>query len=257
VNAYRIEQLDCILRYHDLPGADPAFVFLHGLGSASSSYFPRAIAHPRLRGRRAVFVDLIGFGYSDAPIDFDYAMETQASIVVDLLASLAISNCTLVGHSMGGSVATLAAAADPTRIGRLVIAEGNLDPGPGAVSGPVTSMTEEAYIASGHARFVEQIRAAGFLDYAGTLQACHPIALHRSAVSLIASRSPTYREHLACLTMPRTYVYGDRNLPTPDVDRLTADGVLIRVLTGSGHDMMVDNPDGFAEIVAEAAETAA
>jgi len=252
MNAYYIDRLGAHLRYHDLPGRDPVLVFLHGLGSASSSYFPRAVAHPRLRDHRAILVDLLGYGYSDRPEAFDYAMEAQAEIVVALLKELGVSASVLVGHSMGGSIAVLVSAAASGLIGRLVVAEGNLDPGPGMVSGPITSMTEEDFVESGHARFVDQIRSAGFPDYAGTLQACDPAALHRSAVSLIAPRRPTYRARLAQLSVPRTFIFGEKNVPNPDTERLTADGVKVRVIPESGHDMMVDNPDGFAEAVADA-----
>jgi pimeloyl-ACP methyl ester carboxylesterase len=197
---------------------------------------------------------LLGFGYSDRPPDFDYGMEAQAEIVIALLRSLGISGCTLVGHSMGGSIAILAAAATSV-VDRLVVAEGNLDPGPGMVSGPITSMTEDEFVATGHAELVEGVRNAGFADFAGTLRVCDPAALQRSAVSLIAPRRPTYRTQLARLAIPRTFIYGDKNLPTSDIDQLEGDGVAVRVLVGSGHDMLVDNPDGFAEIVADVVDT--
>ncbi len=252
MNAHLVERLGSYLRYHDLPGREPALVFLHGLGSASSSYFARAAAHPRLRDHRALLIDLLGFGYSDRPADFDYTMDAQAEIVERLLERANVSRCALVGHSMGGSIAVLTAAAAPGCVEHLIVAEGNLDPGPGMVSGPITSMTEQEFASYGHARFVGQIRNAGFPEYAGTLRACDSVALHRSAVSLIAQRRPAYREHLARLEIPRTFIYGDKNVPSPDVDRLRADGVDVRVLEGSGHDMLVDNPDGFAELVADA-----
>ncbi len=254
MNAYYVEVLGAYMRYHDLPGREPAIVFLHGLGSASSSYFPRAVADPRLQEHRTILIDLLGYGYSDAPDRFDYRMEGQAEIVAALLRSLGISGCALVGHSMGGSIAILVAAATKRIVGRLIVAEGNLDPGPGMVSGPITAMTEEEFVARGHADFVQAMRSAGFPDYAGTVQACDPAALHRSAVSLIAPRRPTYREALARLRLPRTFVYGEKNTPNPDIDRLEGDGVAVRVIPGSGHDMMIDNPDGFAAIIADAIE---
>jgi pimeloyl-ACP methyl ester carboxylesterase len=254
MDAYYVPGLDAYLRYHDLPGRDPVLVFLHGLGSASSSYFPRAVVHPRLRGHRLLLIDLLGYGYSDRPDGFDYTMEGQAEIVVSLLRDLGVSASVLVGHSMGGSIAILVAAAAPRLVGRLIVAEGNLDPGPGMISGQITAMSEEEFVSHGHADFVRAMRDAGFPDYAGTVQACNPAALHRSAVSLIAPRRPTYRDRLARLELPRTFVYGEKNVPNPDVDRLTADGVDVRVIPGSGHDMLVDNPDGFAEAVADAVE---
>lgn len=254
MNAYYVERFRSYLRYHDLPGSDPALVFLHGLGSASSSYFPWAAAHPRLRDHRALLIDLLGHGYSDRPEDYDYTMEGQAEILVSLLRSLGTGACVLIGHSMGGSIAVLVAAVAPDVVGRLVIAEGNLDPGPGVVSGPITSMSETEFVVHGHAKLIEQVRNAGFPDYAGTLQAAAPAGLYRSAASLIAERHPTYREFLARVDLPRTFLFGEENLPDPDVDLLPADGVDVRIIASSGHDMMADNPDGFAEAIADAIE---
>ncbi len=254
MDAYYVAGLDAHMRYHDLPGGDPALVFLHGLGSASSSYFPRAVVHPRLRDNRSLLIDLLGCGYSDRPDDFDYSMESQAELVVSLLRDLGLSGSVLIGHSMGGSLAILIAAAAPRLVRGLIVAEGNLDPGPGMVSGPITAMSEEEFVSHGQDDFVRAMRNAGFADYAGTVRACDPAALHRSARSLIAPRRPTYRDRLARLRLPRTFVYGEKNVPNPDVDRLIADGVDVRVIPGSGHDMVVDNPDGFAEAVADAVE---
>lgn len=58
------------LCYHDLPGAEPARVFIHGLGSASSAEFVWTAAHPLLRENRSILVDPPGFGYSDRPRRF-------------------------------------------------------------------------------------------------------------------------------------------------------------------------------------------
>ena len=252
MDAFYVAKIGAHMRYHDLPGGEPAIVFLHGLGSASSSYFPRAATHPRLRDHRSILVDFLGFGYSDRPDGFEYTMEEQADTVADLLRSSDVASCVLVGHSMGGSIAVLVASSAPELVGRLIVAEGNLDPGPGMVSGPITSMTEEEFVSYGHSKFVEQMRNAGFPEYAGTVRACGPAALHRSAVSLIARRRPTYREQLARLGIPRTFIYGEKNVPNPDIERLIADGIDVRVIPDSGHDMMIDNPDGFAEAVADA-----
>ena len=252
MKAFRIETIGATLRYHDFPGIDPALVFIHGLGDAGSASFPTIVCHPKLAAHRAIVVDLIGFGFSDRPRDFDYRMESQAGIVASLLRSLEIDACTLVGHSMGGAVAILLAAEAPSLVSRLVLAEGNLDPEPGFVSGPITAMPEEEFVDQGYAKFLEVVRRNGFLAYEGALRATAPWGLHRSAASLIADRSPTYREQLVAMTLPRTFLFGDENADDPDVKRLAEDGISVEIIRDAGHDMMGDNPDGFAEAVARA-----
>ncbi|WP_204376858.1 hypothetical protein [Aquitalea pelogenes] len=51
------------LRYHDLPGSGVPLLFVHGLGCAASSDFPRVAADPALAGRRRLLLDLLGAGF--------------------------------------------------------------------------------------------------------------------------------------------------------------------------------------------------
>jgi len=252
VNAFPVSEEASVLRYVDVPGTGPSLVFLHGLGSASSFAFPETALHPRLRSRRSILIDLLGFGYSDRPTAFSYSMKAHAEVVGKLLDHLAIEDAVLVAHSMGGAVAILAAASRPARVGRLVIAEGNLDPEPGIVSGMVARQAEHAYVESGHAEFVAALRAAGFKAYARTVEIASPIAMHRSAVDLIADRSPTFREILYALPMPRRFLISEESKNDPDVERLPRDGIPVSIVAAAGHDMMSDNPGGFAEAVADA-----
>ncbi len=252
MRAFRLPDGEGTLRYHDLPGDAPSLVFLHGLGSASSAAFPRILRHPRLAGHRALLVDLLGFGYSDRPPAWSYTLEAHARTVEALLDALGVRRCILVGHSMGGSIAILVAEARPDLVGNLVVAEGNLEPGPGTVSGPVAAQSEARYVARGHAAMIAAVDRQGFADYAGTLQASDARAMHRSAVSLIAPRDPSLRDRLYALPMPCAYLFGAHSLPDPDVEQLAARRIRVGVVPDAGHDMMGDNPDGFADALAEA-----
>jgi pimeloyl-ACP methyl ester carboxylesterase len=243
MNTLRIDGLDAYLRYHDLPGAEPTLVFLHGLGSASSSCFPRIARDACLVSHRALLVDLLGFGFSDRPSEFSYTMESHAKTVASMLDRLRVKQCVVIGHSMGGSIAILLAASREDLVGNLIVAEANLDPGPGVASGAIASMAEAEFAVDGHRAFIRQLLHAGFGDYAGTVQAADPIALHRSAVSLIANRTPTYRELLNAASIPRTYIFSDESRSDPDVQRLPVEGITIRIVENAGHDMMGDNPE--------------
>jgi len=249
MDAYQVEPLAATVRYHDLPGRDPAFVFLHGLGSASSSCFPRVVREAAFRNQRLLLIDLLGYGFSDRPAGFDYTMEAQAEIVAALLRALPLERAVVIGHSMGGSIGVLLASAHPELVAHLMSAEGNLDPGPGFVSGIITADDEPAFVSTGHRRLVQRVQQAGYPSFAGTVAIADPAALHRSAASLIAPRSRSYREQLAALAIPKTYIFGERTLPHPDFERLRADGVDVRVVPDAGHNMMEENPRGFAEVV--------
>jgi pimeloyl-ACP methyl ester carboxylesterase len=51
-----------------------------------------------------IAVDMIGFGLSEKPINFDYAKQNQAEGLVKFLDTLEIEEVTIMAHSMGGEV---------------------------------------------------------------------------------------------------------------------------------------------------------
>jgi pimeloyl-ACP methyl ester carboxylesterase len=252
MDTFHIKTLDAHLFYHDLPGTTPALIMLHGLGSSASSWYPRAAHHLRLRDHRSLLIDFLGYGYSDRPHAYDYSMESQAENVALLLDHLGLSQCVIIGHSMGGSIAILLADSRPDLVSRLIVAEGNLDAGPGFVSGRIVSVTERVFTTSKYHAFCQQMTDAGFHDYAGTVRASDPACLYRSAVSLIADRTPSYRERYYGMGMPRTFIFGEQTLPDPDEHVLREQGIDVHIVPGAGHDMMGGNPDGFASAIADA-----
>ena len=51
-----------------------------------------------------------------------YAIERQAAFVLGALSKLGVDRFTIIGHSMGGEVATAVAEANPGKVERLVAA---------------------------------------------------------------------------------------------------------------------------------------
>jgi pimeloyl-ACP methyl ester carboxylesterase len=149
-------------------------------------------------------------------------------------------------------------------VGALVVAEGNLDPGIGTASAQIAAWSEEDYVRDGHLAFVAEFgrMVADVSGYGGivrTMALTSPHAMHRSARSLLAERSPTFRQGLENLRLPRTYLIGERSTDFPE-DRWPRNGVTVEIVPAAGHVMNVDNPDGFARAIASAvtrAETGA
>ncbi|MCX6094038.1 MAG: hypothetical protein NTY63_04345 [Candidatus Bipolaricaulota bacterium] len=139
---------------------------------------------------------------------------------------------------------------------RIVLARSNLDPSPGSISGYMARFSEEEYARSGHAELVGRATADPSVPggYLGSLRIADPIAVHRSARSLIAPRSPTFREVLYDLRIPRTFLFAERNAADPDLRELPVHGVQVRIIPGAGHDMMANSASEFAATVAAALE---
>ncbi len=242
------------LRYHDLPGEGTPLLFVHGLGCASSCDYPQVAAEPALAGRRRVLVDLLGFGFSDRPEAFGYAVEDHARTVCALVDGLSLPELDLFGHSMGGSIAIVIASLLGERVRHLIVGEPNLEPGGGFFSCPVARQSEAEFVARGHAEIVREASERGDVVWAGSLAAASPRAVHRGAVALVQGASPSWGEQFSRLTLPRTAIFGARSLPDPDAERLPGMGVTVRVVPDAGHSMAWENPHGLAAAIRDAAD---
>lgn len=96
----------------------PPLVFLHGWG-ASFKFWKKTLPFfsPRFR---CLAPDLPGFGMSEKP-DRDYSMEALAAWLGRFLDALEIRRASVVGHSMGGTIALFLALEAPERVERLAV----------------------------------------------------------------------------------------------------------------------------------------
>lgn len=78
------------------------------------------------RTHRVIRLDLLGFGGSEKPAS-GYAIPEQAALVAEALSKLRVEAAVVVGHSMGGSVATSLAEQSSELVDRLVIVDSSPD----------------------------------------------------------------------------------------------------------------------------------
>jgi|RhiMetdeSRZDD1v2_1073273.scaffolds.fasta_scaffold579700_2 pimeloyl-ACP methyl ester carboxylesterase len=233
------------VRWVELPGRTPARVFVHGLGGGTGSWHFGAIAgHPAMGGHRSLMIDLPGHGMSDRPADWGFTLDDHASVVAQVCEAARLDAIDLVGHSLGGDIAVVTAARNPGLVGRLVIAEANLDPLPPSTTGRssqlISTQTEEAFIARGYQELLDDVPT-----WRPMLRLCDARAVYRSAVGLINGTSPTMREMLVAMTIPRTFIHGDHGEELLDAEGLRAAGVDVLTIPDAGHLMMHDAPEAF------------
>ena len=102
------------------PAGGPVVVLVHGLGGRAEDwsnlapYFARA-------GFRVYMPDLFGFGRSEKPAEFSYAVHDQANAVVDFMDALGLKEVDLGGWSMGGWIVQIVAGTHPERVKRLMV----------------------------------------------------------------------------------------------------------------------------------------
>ena len=108
-------------------GQGPTLVLLHGI--ASSIYSWKEVLPLLSRGHDVIALDFPGFGDSD--FERNPSWESMPPLVTGLMDRLGVARATLVGSSMGGAVAVLAASATPQRLDKLVLIDSagfNLSP---------------------------------------------------------------------------------------------------------------------------------
>ena len=98
----------------------PTIVMVHGFTGSKENWYPLAA---RLHGRyRLLIPDLPGWGDSERIEGADYGFVAQSERVaafIDQVARKPNSEVVLLGHSMGGGIAALAAANHPQAIARV------------------------------------------------------------------------------------------------------------------------------------------
>lgn len=98
-------------------------VLLHGFGA--NSYTWRHWIGPLSADHRLHLVDMMGHGSAPAPPDGDYSPRGHADLVRRYIVSRSLEDVTLVGHSLGGGIALLAALelldTEPRRLDSLIL----------------------------------------------------------------------------------------------------------------------------------------
>lgn len=94
-------------------GAGTPVVLLHGYGESLLSW--QMVFDRLARNADVIALDLPGFGLSSKPAS-GYTADSMATVVSAFLDRLGLRRVVLVGHSLGGVVATAMAVRDPSRV---------------------------------------------------------------------------------------------------------------------------------------------
>ncbi len=213
----------------------PRVLLLHGWRRTSADF---AVVQQRLAddGLSSIALDLPGFGASPPPARAGGA-RTYAELVGGVLEEFP-EPAVLVGHSFGGRVATVLAARQPSRVGRLVVTGAPLLR-LGAPARPQRSF--RALRALHHLGLLsdERMEAArrrhGSDDYRAASGVVRDV--------LVATVAETYEEEIDALTVPLSLVWGEDDAVVPlsvaeavaARRRARGGSVTLDVVPGAGH----------------------
>lgn len=236
-------------------GGPKAVVLLHGFGGSHAVW--NDVAPSLATGARVLAYDLPGHGRS---LDFPNAgpVKLAATAVLADLAARRIKRFHLVGHSMGGAVATLMALIEPVKVASLtLLAPGGFGP---EINGPLlrrfAAATDKSEIRASLAsmavpqsppsdRSVETL--VGLRKRPGQTRKLVEIA---AAITRDDRQGVIPRERLELLDMPVMVLWGtdDPVLPVTQADNLPAHFHLHHVLA-AGHMLVEEAPDLVAEAI--------
>jgi pimeloyl-ACP methyl ester carboxylesterase len=101
-------------------GSGPAVLLLHGSGPGTTSAAWGPLIAALEPQHRVIAPDLLGFGGSAAPPADASLRAAWTGQILDLLDSLGLESCAVVGNSAGGAIALSLASARPDLVTRVV-----------------------------------------------------------------------------------------------------------------------------------------
>lgn len=244
----------------DSGGGETALVLLHGFGAFHGIWRG---TRARLGGTiRTIAYDLPGHGGS---VDLAGTRPgASAGMVAADLRQRGVTQAHLVGHSMGGAVATLIGMADPALTASLtLLSPGGFGP---QINGPLLRRYAETVSREELRACLEEMSGPGFLVPDDTVDALHRMrsaaGQTRSLVEIAAAitrgdrQGEIPRAAIAGLPMPVRLLWGDADpvLPFEQAGGLPSRIAMVRA-TGAGHMLVEERPDLVLDLIASAIGT--
>lgn len=247
------------LRYNSVTDDKPALLMLHGLGDSGLT-FEDVFDDPGLGMFNILVPDLIGYGRSSKSAQGDYSFESQVRRLWDLLDRVRARRVFVVGHSLGGDLATLLCASDRHgRIERFVNVEGD-------VTQYDLFISSKAVEAAAAGRFEEWLRtfrdSTVYRDWGSKYESCRryyaSLRLSRAEAFIANARecyerntalSGRYRSEIGkvycALSIPRVFCYGTESLSGETAGFLIERQLEHRSFDGAFHWVMIDDRERF------------
>jgi N-formylmaleamate deformylase len=234
-------------------GNETPLIALHGLIGSGACLLPFACALGEDFDR--ILPDARGHGYSDAPAR-GYLYADLARDVMRLIHELELNAPVLLGHSMGGMTAILAAGQLGQTISALVLVD------PAFMSSELQREVFESPVAEDHRRLLKSPREELLAD-------ARKRSPHRSeemigyladarlrtsphSFEVLTPPNPDYRELVQALRVPTLLVISERGIVSSETARELQNlnpALSVEMVPDAGHGLPYDQPERLAAVV--------
>lgn len=249
---------------------NPTLLLIHGY--TASNYVWNAAA-PLLaeNGFNVIAPDLLGFGYSEKPVWFDYSIQSQARMIARLMNRLGIGQATIVGSSYGGAVAATLALDYPERVEKLVLVDAVCNDN--LKNHPILKLASIPGIGEAITPFLADSKAFMRIRMHGTLDPSNhnlitqdridsivrPLAAADAHHSLLATSRNWHAKRIEqdahLIDHPTLIVWGEGDKVIPIADGYKLHDRILHsrfvVLRNCGHVPQEEKPELFTEVVTE------
>lgn len=252
---------DLNVREYGARGPQPAIILLEGY--TTSIEFWEDVAPALAKDRLVVAIDSVGHGGSESPGNAGaFGVDGQTRSVARVIRALGLERVIVVGHSLGGGIATRLAETEPSLVSRVALVDTFSSPGEANLS-PMRDVACLPVIGPAFDRF----RGIRFFSHGGVSDA---FATEPPDMAFRSLERMTWRafcesgwlseyndempvaERLMDLGKPVLAVYGAKDKLTPADDNIAAfrdAGVPTTVIAASGHSPHVETPEELVRIL--------
>jgi pimeloyl-ACP methyl ester carboxylesterase len=255
-------------------GGGPAVLFIHGLLGSRQNW--AHLVDTLNSDHRVLAPDLFGHGASAKPMG-DYSLGAHAATLRDLLDRLGVDRVTLVGHSLGGGIAMQFCYLFPERVERLVLVSS------GGLGRSVSPLLRSATIpgaewvlplvasdwvrsrAEAVGRTLAKIGWRPSSDMTEAWQGFTSLGDADSRRAFLATarsvidpggQTVTAHDHLPmAIEIPTLVVWGTKDRMIPTWHATTAHNAIagsrVELFEGAGHFPHLDEPERFAQVLAD------
>lgn len=244
-----------------------SILFIHGLGESGLSFIESFDAND-LKNYNLIVPDLAGYGRSTSAFNADYSFSAQVDRLSRLIDRFGLQKLFIVGHSMGGDIATLLAQQTEDKILGLVNIEGDLTPYDVFISNLATEAAERGEFLKW---FKDEFRQTIVYEqwaekrescrrYYASLWFCKPEAFLSNAKEIYEQSKSAENEienklgaRFREIKMKKLFCWGEESLAqgTRDYIQQKQTEIPSQRFAGAGHWVMIDKGEVFYSLIGE------